>query len=299
MKILIIGGTNIDINAVSKNKIIPFDSNIGSVETSIGGVGKNIVENLSRLNLDVSFATVIGSDYYGKIAEEYLKELGIKLIVKRSQLNTPKYLAIFNNNKDLELGINDMKAIDELDIDFMKENINFGNYDLLVIDSNLSKDAIKYICDNVKIPIYAEAISVNKVTKFKDFLNKLTAIKCNKKEAIALVDNLESNAIEDILINIKNQGVKEVYLTDGSRGSYLMKENKIYHLPALKTEVLTTTGAGDAFYSGVIYAKAKGLDELKYGNALASITLKAKESNNKNLNINLLESVVKKYENRH
>lgn len=169
MKILIIGGTNIDINAVSKNKIIPFDSNIGSVETSIGGVGKNIVENLSRLNLDVSFATVIGSDYYGKIAEEYLKELGIKLIVKRSKLNMPKYLAIFNNNKDLELGINDMKAIDELDIDFMKENINFGNYDLLVIDSNLSKDAIKYICDNVKIPIYAEAISVNKVTKFKDF----------------------------------------------------------------------------------------------------------------------------------
>ena len=55
MKILVIGGTNIDINATSINEIVLKDSNIGNIEISIGGVAKNIAENLARLDLDVSF----------------------------------------------------------------------------------------------------------------------------------------------------------------------------------------------------------------------------------------------------
>lgn len=51
MKILVIGGTNIDINATSINEIVLKDSNIGNIEISIGGVAKNIAENLARLDL--------------------------------------------------------------------------------------------------------------------------------------------------------------------------------------------------------------------------------------------------------
>ena len=73
MKILVIGGTNIDINATSINEIVRKDSNIGNIEISIGGVAKNIAENLARLDLDVSFLTILGNDHYAEVAIKYLK----------------------------------------------------------------------------------------------------------------------------------------------------------------------------------------------------------------------------------
>jgi pseudouridine kinase len=47
--ILVIGGSNIDYLAKSSHPLIMEDSNIGSLKTAFGGVGRNIVENLARL----------------------------------------------------------------------------------------------------------------------------------------------------------------------------------------------------------------------------------------------------------
>ena len=42
----IIGGTNIDIQGVPSGDLILRDSNVGEVKISLGGVGRNIGENL-------------------------------------------------------------------------------------------------------------------------------------------------------------------------------------------------------------------------------------------------------------
>lgn len=296
MKILVIGGTNIDINATSKEKLVERDSNIGIIDFSIGGVAKNICENLARLNLDVTFATILGSDYFGDEAYHYLSKLGIQILVKRVSKNTPTYLAVFDNSNDLLIGINDMDAINYLNNDFVDELIDFNNYNLVIIDSNLSKETLDYITKKCQAPIYAEAISVNKVMKLKPYLNRLEAIKCNRLEAEALVGH-DIKDVNYILKELNKLGVNKVYLTDGANGSYLYEDNKISHLKALKMKIVNTTGAGDAFLSGVIYAQIKNLNKLKYGNALAKITLESKTSNNPDLTEKLLEKVVSEYEN--
>ena len=297
MKILVIGGTNIDINATSINEIVLKDSNIGNIEISIGGVAKNIAENLARLELDVSFLTILGNDYYAEVAANYLKGLKLNLIYAKS-LNHPTsiYLAVFNQNHDLEIGINDMKAIDGLNQDFIKEKANLNSYDLIVIDSNLSQETIKYIVNNTNKPIFAEAISVNKVLRLKPFLAKFRAIKCNKYEALTISDNKNHDSIESIAKDISNQGAKEVYITDGDKGSYLYKDNVLIYKPAYRANIVNTTGAGDAFYSGVIYAKAQGLNELECGNAVAKMTLECSKSNNPKLNRKQIERVVRENE---
>ncbi len=296
MKILVIGGTNIDIYGRVTNKLINKDSNNGTIDFSIGGVGKNISENLVRLGLDVSFATVLGNDDFNLKVKKHLSSLNLTTIIKESNLPTPKYLAIFDEENDFRVGVNEMDALNDLDINFIKE-LEFDKYDLLVIDANLSEQLIEYIVNNANIPIYAEAISTKKVLKFKPYLNKLTALKCNMLEANALLNSNELPAL-NLAEKLANQGLKEVYLTDSSNGSYLFIDNLLRYFPSISEEIVNTSGAGDAFLAGVIYAKVYKKPELLYGNSLASITLKVKEANNQELTKELLESVVNKYGNR-
>lgn len=296
MKILVVGGTNIDIYGKTLKKLISEDSNNGEINFLIGGVGKNISENLARLDLDVTFATVIGNDHFKEEIESYFNTLNLKTLIKTSKQPTPKYLAVFNEENEFVLGVNDMKALTDLNVEFLK-SINFNNYDLVVIDANLTDEAIKYITENVKIPIYAEAISTNKVMKFKPYLSKITALKCNLLEAKALVG--QDLPILNLAESLAKEGLKELYLTDGSKGSYFYTNDLLRYFPSVSEEIVNTSGAGDAFFAGVIYAKKVNRPELLYGNSLASIILKSKYSNNQYLTKELLESVVSKYGNRY
>lgn len=296
MKILIIGGTNIDIYGQVNDKLIIQDSNNGKVDIMIGGVGKNIAENLARLDLDVTFATALGNDSFGKEAKTYLSNLGVNLIVAESANKTPIYLAVFDEEQDMFVGINDMSAVDDLNENFLSNQIELNKYDLIVIDANLSEETIEYICNNTNKPIYAEAISTKKVMKFKPYLDKITAIKCNFFEARKLSGSTHAT-IKEIMQDIYLLGVKEVYLTDGGNGSYHFQNEILKHQKSFNMPIVNASGAGDAFFSGVIYALINQKTALIYGNALASITLMSRYSNNPHLSRNILERMVKENEN--
>ena len=51
--VVVIGGAGIDINGFPSGKLIQKSSNPGRVKLSLGGVGRNIAENLARLGLNV------------------------------------------------------------------------------------------------------------------------------------------------------------------------------------------------------------------------------------------------------
>ena len=75
-----------------------------------------------------------------------------------------------------------------------------------------------------------------------------------------------------------NLGVETVCLTLGSKGVKLsQKEKNMIQLPAIKIEkVMDTTGAGDAFWSGFLFAyiKAKTIEEcLQIALKLAALKL--------------------------
>ena len=66
--ILSIGGSNIDIQGFSKNRILLKESNPGKIKVCAGGVERNIVNNLSNIGLkEIKFVTSIGDDIFGDI----------------------------------------------------------------------------------------------------------------------------------------------------------------------------------------------------------------------------------------
>jgi pseudouridine kinase len=64
--VIILGGVNVDIQGFPNERLIPEDSNIGRVKISMGGVGRNIGENLIRLGVNTKLISVVGDDIYSK-----------------------------------------------------------------------------------------------------------------------------------------------------------------------------------------------------------------------------------------
>lgn len=66
--------------------------------------------------------------------------------------------------------------------------------------------------------------------------------------------------IEDLMNLLNEKGPKHIVLTDADNGAYVWSEGDFKHFPAIKTEVVEKTGAGDAYASGYIAAILYGYD---------------------------------------
>lgn len=93
------------------------------------------------------------------------------------------------------------------------------------------------------------------------FLKKCDALLLNKEEAAELAD-LPPRHLEDILKKIGDAIEGILIVTDGERGAYAVSDSVRYRVASLKGKRVNTTGAGDAFGSGLVSAliKKKDLD---------------------------------------
>ena len=286
--LLLIGGSNIDYIATSKNKLIKKVSNVGTISISFGGVMRNIAENLARLGNKVDFLTAIGSDANGKAMKEDLESLGINVISPTSIFPSGSYVAINDSNHDMVEGICDNRIISDLNIDFIKANNEIiSTHEYIIIDSNLDETTIDYLFatyPNKKFIV--EAISPTKVLKYKKNLDKIYLIKCNIHEARMLmgIDLIEKDLVGGLLA----RGVKNVVVSHGAHNIYFGHDVRKIDLVEVQ-EVLdfeNTTGCGDALTSGVIDHFLRGYtlkESVAFGHELSRLTLMSKSATSKEI----------------
>ena len=77
--IVVVGGVNMDIGAVSADRLVARDSNPGRVTTSLGGVGRNIAHNLCLLGEQTAMVTVLGQDAFAQSVQENAADIGLDL----------------------------------------------------------------------------------------------------------------------------------------------------------------------------------------------------------------------------
>lgn len=85
-------------------------------------------------------------------------------------------------------------------------------------------------------------------------------------------------SVGETLERLKALGPAVVTVTLGSRGSVSLWEDVPWHLPAVKVEVLDTTGAGDVFHGGYIRGLLEGLPPaecLRWATAAAALSCRA------------------------
>ena len=281
-KIVVIGASNIDLIGFSKDPLIYKDANIGRLETILGGVGRNISENLVRLGFDVEFLSVFGDDEFSKTIKDSCNELGISIkhSLTLKDAKTSIYLAIMDRFNDLALGLTAMDIYDEVPDSFILDNLEvIGQNEYCILETNLPSSTLELVTEKLKdVRFILEGVSAKKALKAKSILDKLYILKCNNLEAELLSDiKVEyEEDYEKIIEHFLNLGVKKVFITLGKDGVAYGDKNEIFISKNRIIEAVNTNGAGDAFTAGLLYGELKGMelfDMVNIGAACARITI--------------------------
>lgn len=300
--VTVIGGSNIDIQGSTNSHLVMFDSNPGKVDISLGGVGRNIAENMCRLGLSTKLISAIGNDLYGNQILSQCKSLGIDIddCYVSNEIPTSIYVSILNDANDMQVAISHMDILEKIDVSYINSKHKFISDSLaIVIDTNLSKEVIDYITSVYShIPIFIDTVSTAKCMKIKDIIGKFNTIKLNKYEAEAL-SNIKINNVSDLELCSKKlleQGVNKVFITLGKDGVFCATKDTSMKIDGIKANTISATGAGDAFTASLVYCHLNDFDieyTTKFSMASSIIALSHENTINPNMSVENIENILK------
>ncbi|MGB3366887.1 MAG: PfkB family carbohydrate kinase [Acidaminobacteraceae bacterium] len=300
--IVVIGGANMDILGFPTDLLKLHDSNPGKIRMSMGGVGRNIADNLVRLGAPTKLLTALGNDIYGKKIYDECKKIGMDLdnVIILDNEVTSTYLSILDETGDMKLALSDSDICRKINIEYINKNSSLiKNASCIVLDTNLDKDVLDYILKTFKeVPIFADTVSSAKAVKLKDLLGNLYALKPNKIEAeiltgIEIVDETTLDMAMDKFIEL---GVNQVYISLGKDGVYYGDKEIRKTFKPEKVKMINATGAGDAFMAGIVYSHINeySIDEaVRYGSAMARMAITSAETINPDITAIKIENIVK------
>lgn len=300
-KILVIGGSNIDVCCKSDKKIINKDSNIGKVEFALGGVGRNIAEDLSLFGADTSLITAIGNDSFGHVVRDNAEEQNIALLIKPfKNEKTGVYAYVSDSDGSFVLGVNDMDITSKLTPEIIEENGNFLLFsDYVVLEANLPQETIEKVC-SYDVKLIADCVSGVKCRRLANVLDKLFLLKANLLELKVLTGKQN---LEDGVRDLVSRGLKQGIVTLGENGAMCFETTSegivCYKIPNMPDfEVVDTGGCGDAFLSGYIIGIMRGHNAkecLIMGQSAATLNAQGLSSVNREMTYAALKKTVGEY----
>lgn len=279
--ISVVGGANMDIISFPYKKLRMNDSNPGKTFLSLGGVGRNIGENLSRMGIDTRLITVLGNDPYGNLIIDEATKVGLNMMdsLVIEDETTSTYTCILDETGDMKIALSSMDIFEKMTISFIESKKEIiENSKLCIVDTNIPKEVLKHIVSNFKCKFFIDTVSTTKAEKIKNILGYFHTIKVNKLEA-EILSGMSIEKEEDlkrVASYFFQEGVERVIISLGKDGIYYFDGEIEKRLVPPKVTIKNATGAGDAFVAGLAYAYFNEFDienTLKFATAASIITL--------------------------
>jgi pseudouridine kinase len=193
--ILVIGAASIDTVGRASQHIQSGTSTPGALRVSVGGVGRNVAENLARLGESVILLSAVGDDDSGRRILNQATECGIDAtrVLVDPNLRTAAYLAVLDQDGALVMSIDDMGISRELITPgfIYRQRALFRDARMVVLDASLSPAALGTIfglTSRYDLPVCADPTTVPLAPRLCAHLSNLTLISPNAVEAKALCD---------------------------------------------------------------------------------------------------------------
>ncbi|NCB05230.1 MAG: kinase, partial [Clostridia bacterium] len=118
-----VGAANVDVHGRSRKSIVMRDSNPGYMATSVGGVTRNILENLARQGVPVALLSAVGDDLYGEKIVRDSTAAGIDMthLLHKPGAVSSSYIAILDEQGDMLLGMSDMRILEDMPPSYLDE----------------------------------------------------------------------------------------------------------------------------------------------------------------------------------
>jgi fructokinase len=238
----------------------------------LGGSPANVAMNSARLGLKSVMVATVGDDGFGSYILERLSEVGVNTNYI-NKINTKPTSVIFVSRTDRTPDFVPFREADAyiLEHQITSEILNNANIFHTTCFALSKEPAQSVILKKAKEAYHLGcklSIDINYARKLwtsqEDALKVIKAycrlnplIKISEDDMLRLFEKELPH--DEIFHFFHDLGVEIICLTLGSKGVKLsQKDNEVIQLPAIKIEkVMDATGAGDAFWSGFLFAYLK------------------------------------------
>lgn len=287
---LVIGAANFDIKGRMLHAPVITSSNSSAIRTSFGGVARNIAENLAKLGAPVTLLTAVGDDYAGEDILSGAADIGIdasRAIIAEGE-TTGTYLAALDQGGDLFLGLDDLRVLRHITPDYLRLNRDaFRECGIVAFDLNLSEAAMLtaiQLAHEYNKPVCVDPTSTVLADRLRRHLPMINIVTPNIAEAEAILrcpPIMSGNDALGAARQLVADGVEVAVITQAESGACYATEDESGQFPALRVDIVDTTGAGDALTAMVIFGQLNGLsigDSLQLGLRAAALTLRSNET---------------------
>ncbi len=258
---------------------------------TIGNTGAGKALNLSKLDFDITFYTLLGNDAFGKEVMSYLDHPNLNVITDIDPNGTERHVNIMNS-KGERISIFVNPNSEHININYSKFENYIAASDFTVINISDYCRHIIPVCKKLKKEIWTDLHDYDGKNPYHhDFIEASDYI------------FMSSEKHEDYKTFMKKQieaGKKLVVCTHGENGATALsqKEGWIVTKAIKSFKMVNTNGAGDAFFSGFLYGYSEGFDILKcmqIATITAGLSIESLEVSNEMLNTKFLKQFFKDY----
>ena len=292
MGIVVIGASFVDVKGYPLAQYIPGGRNVGRVVQVHGGVGRNVVEDIANVELRPTFVSVVDdSGLSDDVVRNLIRHKVEIRYIARNPEGLGTWLAVFNNEGDVIASISrrpDLSALEGV-LDEKGDEI-FAGADSIVVEFDIEVPILKKVLDLAekhKKAVYAVISNMGIAMERRDLIMRTSALVCNLQEAgMLFTEDYSSITPEELQKTLSRRislaRIPRIIVTMGATGAvYAELTGESGHIPALKVDVVDTTGAGDAFFAGVAIGLTYGkstAEACEIGTRLAASVIASREN---------------------
>ncbi len=250
-----------DVNRQNCQLCLNYASKIPLTDSfqAMGGNAANLALAAARLGLKTAILTSVGNDANGQMLKEGLKknkvDTGLLFLDKKAKT---RYSVVLNFKKERTIlsyhqkrSYNFPKKLPKTDwVYYTSLSEGYENLQESLLDF-LNKN------NNINLAYNPGSIQLKDLNLVKKVLPRTNILIVNLEEAETITGmklNAEKN-ISPLISSLLNFGPKEVVITNSGEGAWAGNANSIWHMASFPVEVVSKTGAGDAFSAGYLAAR--------------------------------------------
>ncbi len=263
-RIIVIGSSNTDMVIKSRKLPAPGETILGGTFLmNPGGKGANQAVAAARLQGDVTFVAKTGNDVFGSEAKHLFDKEHIDTRFLISDDKNPSGVALINVDEN---GENSIVVASGSNGTLAAYDINeevFANKsdDIFLMQLEIPVGTVEYVAQ--KASVKGNRVILNPAPARQlssDLLSCLYMIIPNETEAELLTGIKVTDALtaEIAAKKLYTRGVKNVVITMGGNGSYLLTPTLSKMISVVPVKAADTTAAGDVFCGAIAVAISEG-----------------------------------------
>lgn len=247
---------------------IPLDNDNMSFQKSPGGAPANVAVGLARLGAKSTFLGKVGDDVLGRFLKEALTTYGVDteyMYFTKDTRTGVVFVTLDESGErsfDFYIDPSADRFLEEQEVEaslFHSHNVfHFGSISMINEPArSATKAAVQQAKENGVIVSYDPNLRLGlweSEKKAKETIVSMLAqadiVKISEEELGFLTGEAD---IQKGVDHLSRFDIPVLYVTLGSEGSYVFTKEGHTRVPAMKVQAVDTTGAGDAFVSGILY----------------------------------------------